>query len=109
MRSAAGGGSLAFFPEGTFEAQPGLLRFHTGAFAAAERAGAPVVPLVIRGTRRCLPPGSFLPHPGLIEVATLPAIEPLRGHPEGAALLRDAARAAILAALDEDEAAGAAA
>ena len=109
LRSAAGGGSLAFFPEGTFEPQPGLLRFHTGAFAAAERAGAPVVPLVIRGTRRCLPPGSFLPHPGLIEVATLPAIEPRRGHPEGAALLRDAARAAILAALDEDEAAGAAA
>ena len=109
LRSAAGGGSLAFFPEGTFEPQPGLLRFHTGAFAAAERAGAPVVPLVIRGTRRCLPPGRFLPHPGLIEVATLPAIVPLRGHPEGAALLRDAARAAILAALDKDEAAGAAA
>jgi 1-acyl-sn-glycerol-3-phosphate acyltransferase len=109
MRSAAGGSSLAFFPEGTFEPQPGLLRFHTGAFAAAERAGAPVVPLVIRGTRRCLPPGGFLPRPGLIEVATLAAIEPLRGHPEGAALLRDAARAAILAALDGDAAEGAAA
>lgn len=109
MRSAAGGCSLAFFPEGTFEPRPGLLRFHTGAFAAAERAGAPVVPLVIRGTRRCLPPGGFLPRPGLIEVATFAPIAPLRGHPEGAALLRDAARAAILAAVDGDEAAGAAA
>ena len=109
MRSAAQGGSLAFFPEGTFESHPGLLRFHTGAFAAAERAGAPVVPLVIRGTRHCLAPGSLLPRPGLIRVESLAAILPVPGHPEGAAVLRDAARAAILAALDTDDAAGASA
>jgi 1-acyl-sn-glycerol-3-phosphate acyltransferase len=103
MRSAAGGGSLAFFPEGTFEARPALLRFHTGAFAAAERAGAPVVPLVLRGTRRCLAPGSILPRPGRIEVRTLAPILPEPGHPEAAARLRDAARAAILAALEDGE------
>ncbi len=101
IRSAAGGGSLAFFPEGTFEPHPGLLRFHTGAFAAAERAGAPVVPLVIFGTRHCLPPGGILPRPGRIEVQTLAPILPVPGHPECAANLRDAARAAILATLGE--------
>jgi len=103
MRSAAGGRSLAFFPEGTFEVGPTLLRFHTGAFAAAERAGAPVVPLVLRGTRRCLPPGSFLPRPGRIEVRSLPVLVPVAGDGDGAARLRDAARAAILAALDGNE------
>jgi len=103
MRSAADGGSLAFFPEGTFDTGTTLLRFHTGAFAAAERSGAPIVPLVLRGTRRCLPPGSILPRPGRIEVQSLPPIRPVPGHPEAAANLRDAARAAILAALNGAE------
>jgi 1-acyl-sn-glycerol-3-phosphate acyltransferase len=105
LRSADRGGSLAFFPEGTFPDQPGLLRFHTGAFTAAERSGAPIVPLVMRGTRHCLSPGTFLPRPGRITVETL---APLRPAPEGldAAGLRDAAHAAILAALGETDAAG---
>ncbi len=107
IRSAARGGSLAFFPEGTFHRQPGLLRFHTGAFAAAERAGAPVVPLAILGTRRCFAPGSVLPRPGLIAVTGLPPLWAAPGHPDSAAVLRDAARAAILAATGEVDATGA--
>jgi 1-acyl-sn-glycerol-3-phosphate acyltransferase len=106
MRRAAGGSSLAFFPEGTFREQPGLLRFHTGAFAAAQRSGAPVVPLVIRGTRHCLAPGASLPRPGRIRVETLaPIAAPERA--EQTAALRDAARTAILVALDETNGAGA--
>jgi 1-acyl-sn-glycerol-3-phosphate acyltransferase len=104
MRSAARGSSLAFFPEGTFRPEPGLLRFHTGAFAAAERAGAPIVPLVIRGTRHCLAPASLLPRPGRISVVALAPIWPPSAHSDGAAALRDAARAAILAELGEPEA-----
>ena len=107
IRSAARGGSLAFFPEGTFHRQPGLLRFHTGAFAAAERASAPVVPLAILGTRRCFAPGSVLPRPGMIAVTGLPPLWATPGHPDSAAVLRDAARAAILAATGEVDATGA--
>ena len=106
VRSAAGGGSLAFFPEGTFHEEPGLLRFHTGAFTAAERSGAPIVPLVIRGTRRCLAPGTFLPRPGRIDVDTLAPLRSSPEHPDAAAL-RDAARAAILGALDATNSDGA--
>jgi 1-acyl-sn-glycerol-3-phosphate acyltransferase len=109
MRSAAGGGSLAFFPEGTFLEQPGLLRFHIGAFAAAHRSGTPLVPLVIRGTRHCLAPGTFLPRPGRIAVETLAPLGPSPERPDDAAALRDAARAAILDALDEADVAGASA
>ena len=107
MRSAERGGSLAFFPEGTFLHEPGLLRFHIGAFAAAERAGAPIAPLAILGTRHCLAPGSILPRPGLISVAGLGILHPESGHPDGATVLRDTARAAILAATGEIDAAGA--
>ena len=60
LRNAAIGHSLVFFPEGTFSTAIGLLRFHIGAFAAAVRADLPVVPVAIRGTRHCLPPGSPL-------------------------------------------------
>ena len=107
MRSAAGGGSLVFFPEGTFHTEPGLLRFHTGAFAAAERSGAPIVPLLIRGTRHCLAPGTFLPRPGWIAIETLAPLCAVPGHPDGAAALRDTARAAILGALGQTDVAGA--
>jgi 1-acyl-sn-glycerol-3-phosphate acyltransferase len=103
MRDAASGSSLAFFPEGTFRKEPGLLRFHTGAFAAAERARVPVVPLVIRGTRRSFHPGGLLLRPGRIEVEVLASLDPPPPHVDGAAALRDAARAAILAALGEGE------
>ncbi|MGC1729032.1 MAG: lysophospholipid acyltransferase family protein, partial [Steroidobacteraceae bacterium] len=34
LRIAASGNSLVFFPEGTFTPAPGLLKFHTGAFAS---------------------------------------------------------------------------
>ena len=107
IRSAKRGGSLGFFPEGTFHTQPGLLRFHTGAFAAAARANAPVVPLAILGTRHCLAPGGLLARPGLISVTGLEPLWASPGHPDAAAVLRDAARAAILAATGEIDAMGA--
>jgi len=102
MRCASKGGSLAFFPEGTFRPEPGLLRFHTGAFAAAERAGVPIVPMIIRGTRHCFAPGGWLLRPGRITVEVLDPLLPPPAHADAAAL-RDTARAAILAALGETD------
>ena len=51
------GRSALLFPEGTFGREPGLQRFRTGAFLAAARAGAPVVPIALRGTRSVLRDG----------------------------------------------------
>jgi len=106
LRNAAIGHSLVFFPEGTFSSDVGLLRFHIGAFAAAVRADLPVVPVAIRGTRRCLPPGSPWPRPGVIRIealAALPSAPTGRGKDDRdqALLLRDAARDALLAVLGE--------
>jgi 1-acyl-sn-glycerol-3-phosphate acyltransferase len=108
LRRAEGGQSLVFFPEGTFGQQVGLLHFHIGAFAAAARADLPVVPLAIRGTRRCLPADSMLPWPGSIEVTVLPPLpapDSTAAMPDAdrAASLRDQARAALLAALGEPD------
>lgn len=105
LRDAINGNSLAFFPEGTFTRTPGLLKFHTGAFTTALRAGCPIVPATVRGTRVALSPNGGLPRPGRIEVRILAPIEPPQaGLVEDAALdLRDRARAAILSDLGEPD------
>jgi 1-acyl-sn-glycerol-3-phosphate acyltransferase len=96
------GAVVCVFPEGTFVRRPGLLPFRLGAFKAAVEAGCPIVPVVIRGTRDVLPADTRRPRPGRIEVTVLP---PLAVAGEGwreMVRLRDAARAAVAAALDED-------
>lgn len=102
IRNAASGHSLVFFPEGTFTRTPGLLKFHVGAFVTAARAGCPVIPAVVRGTRCALPPSGGLPRPVRIDVDILPAVhaEPAADEVSPAAL-RDGARRAILLALGE--------
>ena len=104
LRNAASGHSLVFFPEGTFTRTPGLLKFHTGAFVTAARAGCPVIPAVVRGTRAALSPSGALPRPGRIAVEILPAIhaEPQAAEAASAAL-RDQARQAILLELGEPD------
>ena len=104
LRTAVSGNSLVFFPEGTFEPRPGLGKFHAGAFTIAARAGCPVVPAVVRGTRRALPPMKLWPHPGRIEIEFLEPIVAVSETPDAVAVeLRDRARAAILEELQEPD------
>lgn len=93
--------SMAFFPEGTFTAEPGLRRFHNGAFAAALRGQVPVVPVAIRGSRHMLSAAQVLPRPGRLEVIVMPALFPT-ATADVASLLQDA-RCCILAELDEPD------
>ena len=57
----AAGDRIAIFPEGTLHRMPGLLRFQMGAFKSAVEAGAPVVPVVLRGTRSLMRDGTWFP------------------------------------------------
>jgi 1-acyl-sn-glycerol-3-phosphate acyltransferase len=103
LRTATEGNSVVFFPEGTFPDGPGLLKFHLGAFVTAVRVGCPLVPGVLRGTRRALPPRG-LPAPGRIEFELLPMLAPGEATDQHAVpRLRDAARLAILSALGEPD------
>jgi len=99
---ASQGTALGFFPEGTFDAVPGLKPFQLGAFSAAARAKLPVIPVVIHGARQKLPAGSFLAAPGPLRVRIC---EPVVGCREelSARLLLAATRRAMLAHLDEPD------
>ena len=104
LKQAASGGSLAFFPEGTFSITPGLMKFRSGAFLVAARAGFPVLPVAIRGSRLALPPGTFLPHPGHIEIEITPPIAtPPSTDEVDTSAVRRAARLAILGRTNEPD------
>lgn len=96
--AVAAGETLFFFPEGTFRRTPGLGAFRLGAFSVAATAGVPVLPLTLRGTRRLLPAGRWLPrHTQLGVVVGTPIAVPTEGDSFAAAVvLRDGARAQIL-------------
>ena len=105
LRTVSGGQALLFFPEGTFVGEPGLLKFNNGAFKSAVAANCPVVPCVLRGTRRILPSPRFFPKPGRVEVQFLDPVLPdadLSAEQQVAAL-REQTRAAILRHLDEPD------
>lgn len=68
IRRARKGESLAIFPEGTFQKDPGLLPFYTGAFLIAAKTGHPIVPAVMRGSRRLLHDGARWPSWSSIEI-----------------------------------------
>jgi len=104
LRAVTRGNCVVFFPEGTIRPQPGLARFHAGAFVAAAHAGVPVAPIVIRGTRHLLRARTLLPRWSRIEVEALEPIITIPGV-DTAASLRDAAHERIAAALADDPAA----
>ncbi len=68
LQTAGTGGSLAFFPEGTFHTEAGIRPFRNGAFAVAFRGHMPIVPAAISGTRHMLPADKLLPRPGRLRV-----------------------------------------
>ncbi len=103
VRAAREGRALGFFPEGTFMADPGVLRFRPGAFLAACKAGIPVAPVGIRGTRRMLPAGRALPWPSRVRVDVLPAITPEAPEYADYRALAESARQSILAAVGEPD------
>jgi 1-acyl-sn-glycerol-3-phosphate acyltransferase len=102
VKHAEAGHSLVFFPEGTFDGQVGLKRFHLGAFVAAARSNVPLVPAVIHGARRALPHGRLLPRPVSLSIEIL---EPLLFGDCAAAIerLREQARRVMLERLQEPD------
>ncbi len=95
------GTRLAFFPEGTFQREPGLLPFRLGAFRVASLAQVPVIPLVIRGSREVLPSESWLPRFDNLEIVILPAISPSGSDGNAAIQLQQNVRLAMLKELGE--------
>ncbi len=95
-QSVSEGKSMVFFPEGTFTRIPGLRPFHMGAFVFAAKAGVPVVPVTIRGTRSILRAQNWFPRRGSVTVTLGIPIMPEGSDWAAAIKMRDSARAEIL-------------
>jgi len=102
-RALARGESLLFFPEGTFDRAPGLRAFKLGAFYLAARAGVPVVPVAIRGSRSILRAVDWFPRRGAIQVTIRPPIPPDGDDWSAAVRLRERVRSEVLAYCGEPD------
>ncbi len=70
------GKSMLIFPEGTRATTPELLPFKKGVFIMALKAGQPVVPVSISGTRFIQPRGAIRVRPGPVKMVIHPPIFP---------------------------------
>jgi 1-acyl-sn-glycerol-3-phosphate acyltransferase len=67
--------SVMVFPEGTRSPTDEMLPFRDGAFRAAIEAGAPVLPIVVAGTRHAMARGSFVFRRATAEARVLEPVE----------------------------------
>ena len=109
QQALTGGDAVAYFPEGTFHRMAGLLPFQLGAFETAVAAQAPVVPIVIHGTRHVLRGDDFVPRRGAVSVHVLaPIMASQNGEStwSAAIALRERVRNTVLAHCREPDLAG---
>lgn len=94
--------SLLVFPEGTRSRDGSMAGFGAGVAVLAVEAGAPIVPIAIRGAYQAMPPGMNWPHAGRPRVTLRfgNACRPERG--ESAAALSRRVEARLLAMLEEE-------
>ena len=100
------GESVFIFPEGTFTAEDGVRPFQLGAFKAAVASGAPIVPISLKGTRKFLRDGTYIPRPTSVTITLHPPIYPNTAKDSSSSVsssewhelirLRDATREAIV-------------
>ncbi len=98
-RHLAAGSPLLMFPEGTRTPDGRLLPFKEGGFKLAAEHGVPVIPVAVAGTFDALPKSGLVFGRMDCRVTVLPALDPARFATAGE--LRDAAHAAIAAALGQ--------
>lgn len=94
--------SVIFFPEGTRSPDGFVHRFNDGAFQLAIRAQVPIVPLVIEGSRDCLPKKSWkFGQPRDILLKVLPPVDTTGLNPEDVHHLREKIRTMIITQIAE--------
>jgi 1-acyl-sn-glycerol-3-phosphate acyltransferase len=103
LHASSGEESFAFFPEGTFLAEPGLGRFRPGAFSTAIKGDLPLIPLVIHGARKILPARSVLPRHGQLHIEILQSIQPADAAFESNRKLAEEARRRMLQVFEEPD------
>ena len=97
------GGLLFLYPEGTRSRDGRLGPFKKGVFVMALKAGTPVAPVTIRGSREIQPPGTYAIRPGTVEVIFHEPIPTDRMTRKDADCLMEQTRCLIASGLEEME------
>jgi 1-acyl-sn-glycerol-3-phosphate acyltransferase len=92
---------LVIYPEGTRIDSGVLARPEAGAGFIAQRAGCPVVPVGLTGTRECLPKGAKWPRHVPVTVTFGKPFTVATRKPDGSRVTHDEASEAIMAAIAE--------
>lgn len=93
--------SVMIMPEGTRSRSGEMLPFQTGAFRVAVETGCPILPIVVAGTRDCIPADSMLFGRARAEVRVLPPVETAGLTRDDVPELRDRVRRMIVDARQE--------
>ena len=94
--------SVMIFPEGTRSLDGRVQQFTDGAFHLAIKAKVPILPLVIEGTRDCIPKNSWrFGKPSDIFLKVLPPFDTSSLKIEDVAMFRDNVRTAIMKQIAE--------
>jgi len=97
------GESVLLFPEGTRTRDGSLGPFKKGSFHLAVKAGVPIVPVALRGTRELMPRGSILLRAGTVKAIVGEPIVTEGLSDEERATLNERVRAIIEAMLAEKD------
>jgi 1-acyl-sn-glycerol-3-phosphate acyltransferase len=94
---------ILFFAEGTRSADGKVGAFKKGGVSLAQLTHLPIIPLSISGTRKFLPKGRFIIHPGgSIRLVLGEPIDTTGAAPEGRAELNDLVRSIVIKNYSED-------
>ncbi|MGH9398047.1 MAG: lysophospholipid acyltransferase family protein [Terriglobia bacterium] len=99
----ASGYSFLVFPEGTRSEDGRLLPFKKGVFIMAVKAGAPIVPISISGSRKIMPKGKATIRPGRVRITFHDPVVTEGVALEQTGAVQEAVRNAILSGLSEEE------
>src|SRR5205814_8386122 len=102
-KSLRAGNSFLVFPEGTRSPDGRLQRFKKGVFVMAIKAGAPIVPVSVSGSRKIMPKGEFAIHPGVMRITFHDPVPTEGCTVQDRARIMDAVRRAILSGLAPEE------
>ena len=94
------------FPEGTRSPDGRLRRFKGGVFVMAIKAGVPVVPISVSGSRKVMAKGEFAMHPARVRITFHDPVPTTGMTIEDRGRLREAVRERILTGLSEEERGG---
>ncbi len=95
------GGALIIYPEGTRVESGVLAKPEPGAGFIAQKAGCPVVPVALTGTRECLPKGARWPRRTRVTITFGKPFTVATRRPDGMRVTHEEASDAIMTAIAE--------